>query len=71
MSESGLELFGSELGPFCSKSRRRKTVSRVTVQLLASHDDLLIVMAAAIVHKVFRDTDAVSIHKQGRECHLY
>lgn len=41
------------------------------MQLLACQDDLLTVMAAAIVHEVLRDTYAVSIHKQGRECHLY
>jgi len=46
-------------------------ISRVTVQLLASQDDLLMVKAAAIVHEVFLDSDAVSIHEQGRECQLY
>jgi hypothetical protein len=39
IEESGLELFGSELGPVCLLSRRRKIVSRVTVQLSAPQDD--------------------------------
>jgi len=47
------------------------TFYSVTVQLLASQDDLLMVMAAAIFNEVFIDSDAVSIHEQGRECQLY
>jgi len=36
-------------------------MSIVTVQLLASQDDLLMVMAAALVHEVFHDTDAIPV----------
>jgi len=37
------------------------------VQLLASQDDVLMVMADAFIHEVFLDSDAVSIHEQGCE----